>query len=244
MASMEPDAAVLSRPKDPAIVFSSMILLIGVLWDFDGVIADTGELHYRTWARVLAEAGVPFDRETFHRGFGMINSEVLPFWFGRSLDPELVSRIADRKEELFLEAARNTVTLLPGVMHWLTLLESWNVKQAVASSAPLRNIEALTESLGIQRFFDALVSAAGMPGKPHPAVFLEAARRIGKEAGSCIVIEDSLPGIQAAGRAGMKCIAVTNTHPAEALRGADLVLDSLERLKQEDLRDLIDGWPS
>jgi len=218
-----------------------MILRIGILWDFDGVIADTGELHYKTWARVMAEAGVPFDRGLFHRGFGMNNSEVLPFWFGRPLEPELVSRIAGRKEELFLETAPNTVTLLPGVMHWLTLLESWKVRQAIASSTPPRNIEALTESLGIRRFFSALVSAAGMPGKPHPAVFLEAARRIGMEPGSCIVIEDSLPGILAAGRAGMKCIAVTNTHPAEALRGADLVLDSLEHLKPEDLRDLSSG---
>jgi HAD superfamily hydrolase (TIGR01509 family) len=210
----------------------------GVLWDFDGVIADTGELHYQAWARVLAERGLRLDPETFRRGFGMINSEVLPLWFGRPLEPELVSRIADRKERLFLEAARGRVTLLPGVKRWLSRLRAWNVRQAVASSAPLGNIEALTEALGIRSFFDAIVSASGMPGKPDPAVFMEAARRIGTPPESCIVIEDSLPGVEAARRAGMKCIAVTNTHPAEALDSADLVVGSLEALPPEVFRSL------
>jgi beta-phosphoglucomutase-like phosphatase (HAD superfamily) len=102
----------------------------------------------------------------------------------------------------------------------------------------LGNIEALTEVLGISRFFDALVSAERMPGKPDPAVFLEAARRIGEPPRSCIVIEDSVHGIDAARSAGMKCIAVTNTHPAGLLRGADLVMDSLESLMPEALREL------
>jgi HAD superfamily hydrolase (TIGR01509 family) len=215
---------------------------IGILWDFDGVIADTGNLHYLTWERVLSEAGVPFDREAFLRGFGMVNAEVLPFWFGRPLDPGLISRIADRKEELFLEMSRGSVTLLPGVTSWLGLFHSRGVTQAVASSTPLGNIEVLTEALGIRRYFGALVSAAGMPGKPDPAVFLEAAQRIGVPPGSCIVIEDSHHGVEAAKRAGMKCIAVTNTHPAAVLSKADLVLDSLESLKPEDLHGLLDGW--
>jgi HAD superfamily hydrolase (TIGR01509 family) len=216
----------------------------GMLWDFDGVIADTGELHYLSWARVLEEHGIPFDRETFHRGFGMINSEVLPFWFGRPLDLELSARIADRKEALFLETARGSVKLLPGVRALLGLLESWSVRQAVASSAPLGNITALTESLGIRRFFGALVSASSMPGKPDPAVFHEAARRIGVPASACIVIEDSVHGITAAKRAGMRCIAVTNTHPANLLEKANIVLTSLEELKPETLQGLAEGMPA
>ena len=210
----------------------------GILWDFDGVIADTGELHYLSWKKVLAEEGLPFDRETFHRGFGMVNAEVIPFWLGRPIEPERSAGISERKEALFLEEARGNVALLPGVAAWLARFRSWSVRQAVASSAPLGNIEALTEALGIRGFFDALVSAERMPGKPDPAVFLEAARRIGGEPRSCIVIEDSVHGIAAARSAGMKCIAVTNTHPAGLLRGADLILDSLEALTPEALRGL------
>ncbi len=216
----------------------------GMLWDFDGVIADTGELHYLSWAEALKGYDVPFSREIFHRGFGMINSEVLPYWFGRPLDPALSSRIADRKEALFLEEARGSVKLLPGVPALLGLLDSWGVRQAVASSAPLGNIVALTESLGIRRFFGALVSASDMPGKPDPAVFLEAARRIGAPASACIVIEDSVHGITAARRAGMKCIAVTNTHPAELLKEADIVLASLEEVKPELLLKMTEGMPA
>lgn len=211
-----------------------------VLWDFDGVIADTGELHFQTWAKVLTGEGLAFSREMFIRGFGMVNAEAIPFWFGRAVPAARMADISARKEALFLQEARGRgpLLLLPGVKDWLSRLRSRGIMQAVASSAPLANLVALTEALGIARFFHSIVSAEHMPGKPDPAVFLEAARRLGARPGSCVVIEDSLHGVEAAVRAGMKCIAVTTTHPASALGRADLVLDSLESLTPEALQGL------
>jgi HAD superfamily hydrolase (TIGR01509 family) len=211
----------------------------GVLWDFDGVIADTEELHYKAWAHVLAEHGIPFDRGVFLRTFGMINSEALSRWFGRPLTAEVTQSIGGRKEEIFLQEARGRVTLLPGVKTLLQRLRSADIRQAVASSAPLRNIEVLVDSLGIRPYFTALVSASDMAGKPDPAVFLVAARRIGLPPRLCVVIEDSLPGVEAARRAGMACIGVTNTHPPGALDGADLIVDTLEELPPDALRILV-----
>jgi HAD superfamily hydrolase (TIGR01509 family) len=202
----------------------------GVLWDFDGVIADTGELHYQAWARILAEMGVPFNREIFGRAFGMTNAGSLPLWIGRPLSPESISEISDRKEELFRAEARGRVALLPGVRSWLDRLQAQGIRQAVASSAPPTNIEVLIDALRIRGYFAAIVSADNMPGKPDPAVFLEAARRIELPPELCVVVEDSLPGIEAALRAGMKCISVANTHPPDALRAADLVVATLEAL--------------
>jgi beta-phosphoglucomutase len=212
---------------------------LGVLWDFDGVIADTEELHYKAWARVLAEHGIPFDRGIFLRTFGMINSEALTRWFGRPLAPELIQEIGGRKEESFLQEARGRVTLLPGVKTLLEGLRSGDIRQAVASSAPLRNIEVLVDSLDIRSYFIALVSAVDMAGKPDPSVFLEAARRIELPPRLCVVIEDSLPGVEAARRAGMACIGVTNTHPAGALDGADLIVDTLEDLPPDAFQELL-----
>ena len=85
----------------------------------------------------------------------------------------------------------------------------------------------------VRDYFEALVSSDGMPGKPDPMVFLEAARSLGVPPQSCVVVEDGLPGLQAARGAGMRCIAVTTTHPASALLLADRVVESLEDLPDD-----------
>ena len=83
-----------------------------------------------------------------------------------------------------------------------------------------------------------VVSAAGMAGKPDPAVFLKAAALIGVPPAQCVVVEDAVVGVQAARRAGMRVIAVTTTHPRESLAAADLVVDSLLELPERAFADL------
>jgi beta-phosphoglucomutase family hydrolase len=199
-----------------------------VLWDMDGVLVDTQELHYQTWARVLAEQGIPFDRQKFRQIFGMVNHDLLVYLTGREPTPEYLAWISDYKETAFRRLMHGQVQLLPGVRHWLERLQALGCKQAVASSAPPENIEELVDELDIRDYFDALVSAHNMPGKPHPAVFLEAARRVEAQPAECVVIEDSLAGVEAARRAGMFCIAVTTSNPPHALAHADVVVERLE----------------
>ena len=114
----------------------------------------------------------------------------------------------------------------------------WGVKQAVASSAPQANIDALLDELGIRSFFQVEASGATLKGKPDPAVFLLAAQLLGVEPAHCLVIEDAVAGVEAARRARMKCIAVETTNPAEKLSGADVVLKDLSLLKIPILQDL------
>jgi beta-phosphoglucomutase-like phosphatase (HAD superfamily) len=89
------------------------------------------------------------------------------------------------------------------------------------------------DELNIRQYFSALISAYAVPGKPDPAVFLEAARQLGVEPGQCVVVEDAVAGVAAAKKARMKCIAVCTTHPRLALSAADIVVDTLEELSQE-----------
>ena len=84
--------------------------------------------------------------------------------------------------------------------------------------------------LGIRPYFEAIVSGYDIPGKPDPAVFLKAASEIDLTPQRCIVVEDAVAGVQAARRAGMRCIAVTTTNPAHALSGADIIVDRLDIL--------------
>lgn len=211
----------------------------GVLWDMDGVLVDTAELHYRSWKRTLDEAGIPFDREVFRETFGMNNAGILEHLLDEKPDPDLLRKISDRKESLFRESVPGNVQLLPGVIAWLVRLHQSGARMAVASSAPHANIETLVKELHIGPYFLALVSGADLPGKPDPATFLEAARQIGVEPARCVVVEDAVAGVQGAIHAGMKSIAVTNTHPRSALSKADIVVDSLEELPEGAFKDLL-----
>ena len=109
-------------------------------------------------------------------------------------------------------------------MDWLDRLRATGIRQAVASSAPPENINTLVDELGIRAYFEAIVSGYDIPGKPDPAVFLKAASEIDLPPQRCIVVEDAVAGVQAAKRAGMRCIAVTTTNPAHALSDADIVI--------------------
>ncbi|OGO26360.1 MAG: hypothetical protein A2136_05310 [Chloroflexi bacterium RBG_16_54_11] len=206
----------------------------GVLWDMDGVLVDTGELHFQSWMVALTEAGITFNTEKFRETFGMNNTKILSILLGQAPEAGFVTKVSDRKESLFREMIKGKIQPMPGVRAWLEQLQNMGYRQAVASSAPQANIEALVDEMQIQSYFTTTVSAANLPSKPDPAVFLEAARRLEAPPERCIVIEDATHGVRAAKRAGMRCIAVTTTHPREELAEADVVVDSLEELRTED----------
>jgi beta-phosphoglucomutase-like phosphatase (HAD superfamily) len=111
---------------------------------------------------------------------------------------------------------------------------------AIASSTPMENIRLITGGLGIDNCFQAIVSSQDVTeGKPSPQSFLLAAQRLGVEPKNCLVIEDAVAGVTAAKRAGMSCLAITNTHPKESLKEADLIVDSLKAVSINDIEELI-----
>jgi beta-phosphoglucomutase len=183
------------------------------------------------------EQGIPFDRQKFHKVYGLKNQDLLPFLVGKPMAPELIASISDQKELAFRRALTGLLPL-PGVLDWLNRFQAWGWKQAVASSAPPENVVKVIDVLKIRNFFDALVTPGDLPGKPDPAVFLKASQELDIPARFCIVIEDSIPGIEAARSAGMRCIAVTTTNPPEALTQADIVVEFLDQLLAEQVKSL------
>ncbi len=216
-----------------------MTYTYAVLWDMDGVLVDTGEFHFIAWMKTLPAEGIPFDRETFRRTFGMNNAGILALLLGRQPGLDYIARVSDLKERNFRQVIHGQARPLPGVLSWLERLEKAGFRQAVASSAPQENIDFLIGELGIGPYFQAVVSAAEMPGKPDPSVFLEAARRLDLPPERCIVVEDAVAGVEAAHRAGMKCIAVTTTNPSEALQAADIVVNRLDELPADVFQKLV-----
>lgn len=216
----------------------------GAIWDVDGTLVDTAELHYRAFKRFAAEEGREFSRQDFAWTFGRRNPEIMVQLFGEAGRGDAGRRMADRKEEYYRDAARAGVELLPGARALIGALAAAGWAQAIGSSAPPKNLELILELTGIGAALGAVVSGDDtVLGKPEPEVFLTAAARIGLSPADCVVLEDAVAGVEAARAAGMKCVAVTFcAHSSDAdLRaaGAHRVVHSLAELSVEDLERLL-----
>jgi len=213
--------------------------LEAVLWDLDGVIADTGDYHYRAWGDIFQEKGVMFTREDFMRHFGQRHDTIIRFALGDDISPEEFEAITERKQQEYRRLVAGNIKPLPGAVELIKSLNEHRIKTAIASSAPLDNIEIIIKGLGIEDCFQAIAWGTEVPeGKPSPQIFLLAAKKLGVEPGNCLVIEDAIAGVDAAREAGMKCIAVTNSHPISSLRKADLIVSTLEAIDIDDLHVL------
>ncbi|HWQ05185.1 MAG TPA: HAD-IA family hydrolase [Longilinea sp.] len=212
----------------------------GILWDMDGVLIDTTEAHFESWRQVMAERNMELDHQYFLGALGMNNAGAIEYLFRRRTSPQEVAAIGREKEALFRKILKGRVHLLPGVQDWLDYFGANGFHQAVATSAPWENIDTLLDETSIRSHFQAIVSAYEMPGKPDPYVFLKAAKKIGINAVECLVIEDSVAGVEAANRAGMKCLAVETSNPAGKLNQANWVLNRLSDQSPEQFLAQID----
>lgn len=218
-----------------------MSSLEAVLWDMDGVIADTADYHYDAWREVLAERGVTLSKADFMKLFGQRSETILKFALGDKISPEEANKITDRKQALYRRNVAQNIVPLPGAVTLIKSLNQNHIKTAIASSAVQANIDVILRGLGIEKDFQAIVAGTEVAeGKPSPLVFQLAAKKLGVKPGNCVVIEDAIAGVAAAKRAGMKCLAVTNSHPGKSLKNADLIVDTLEKVNINTLKALFD----
>jgi beta-phosphoglucomutase len=215
-----------------------------VIWDVDGTLVDTAEMHFRAWVDLCRELGRDFTRADFAATFGRRNPEIIRYLFGERFSDAKIAELGDHKEDLYKEQARHGVDLLPGARPLLEGLHAAGFRQAIGSSAPRGNVDLILELTNTQSLFEAISSAEDTQrGKPDPQVFLVAAEKLSVEPARCIVMEDAVAGVQAAKAGGMKCVGVTfvGDHPAEKLRdaGADLVVKTLEEVTVEKMRNLL-----
>jgi beta-phosphoglucomutase len=214
--------------------------LQALIWDLDGVIVDSSEQHRLSWQQLAAETGVTFTDENFWETFGRSNAAIIPLHWGARLSAEEVAALADRKEVYFRALLNENLHALPGSLELMQEAREAGLRQSLASSAPMENITAISEGLGLGCWLDAFVSGDKLPrGKPAPDIFLLAAERLGVAPAFCVVIEDAPAGVAAAKAAGMRCLAVTNSHPAASLAAADRIVDALTEVRLADLAALL-----
>jgi HAD superfamily hydrolase (TIGR01509 family) len=208
-----------------------------VLWDVDGTLIDSREYHWLSWHGALAAEDFNITREQFERTFGRRNEEILGAYFPH-YDADDIARVGEAKEAAYRELVRaGGVELLPGVRAWLERLREEGWLQALASSAPRPNLDAIVSALGLEQFFSAVASAEDVTeGKPSPQVFLAAASKLGVEPRSCVVVEDAPAGTEAARRAGMRSIGVLSSHRELE---ADIIVRTLEELPKDAFDTLL-----
>jgi HAD superfamily hydrolase (TIGR01509 family) len=150
---------------------------------------------------------------------------------GEELPEKEVKAIAREKERHFREKAKGKIKPFSGVTKLLDSIKKGAFKLALVSSAPRENIDFVTGELNLEGCFSCIVSGHEVAeSKPSPQMYLLAAEKLMAEPNDCIVIEDAPLGVKAAKAAGMRCLAVTNTHPKQDLKEADKVVGSLEEV--------------
>ncbi|MFX1305673.1 MAG: HAD family hydrolase [Promethearchaeota archaeon] len=211
-----------------------------VIFDMDGVLADTGPIHFESWVKLANEIGIEFTKEFFKSTFGQQSFPIIRKLVGPDADDKDVITWANLKEKYYREMVQEKLEPLPGVINLINELKENGFKLAVGSSGPKENVELLLTILKIKEFFDVIITATEVNnGKPAPDVFLIAAKSANVKPENCIVIEDAPVGIEAAKRANMLSIALTTTHNKKELLNADLVVSDLSGINIDDIKNLL-----
>lgn len=200
------------------------------IFDHDGVLVDSLELHQNAWTEYGRRSGLPITPEFIHQTFGMTNPSILRLLSGAAMSEDEIARHSAHKEACYREIAAGKIALMDGVREVLDTLTAHGVRLAIGSSGERANLELTVRECGLEGRFAAIVALEDITrGKPDPQVFLVASARSGVEPARSIVFEDAPVGIQGAKAAGMYAVGLTTSHPAQALRdaGADEVVHNL-----------------
>jgi HAD superfamily hydrolase (TIGR01509 family) len=220
--------------------------LRAVIFDFDGVLVNSEPLHFRAMRDSLVPEGIIIDSTEYLRNYVAYDDRnairIALEQHGHPSDAVKVEIVADRKARMFAEM-KSGIPFFPGARELVRDLQK-EVPLAIASGARHAEIEDLLEAGGLRDAFIAVVGADDVSRtKPDPEPYLEALKQLQKgtpdlQAGDCIAIEDTPPGIAAAKAAGMTVVGVAHTYDASVLASAHHVLSSLRRVDAAALRAL------
>ena len=212
-----------------------------VIFDVDGVLVDSYQPHFESWRRAMQAFGVEFTEPEFRRTFGRKTKDILAMLYDGEVSDEEIRELDDRKEALYREIVAADFPAMDGAAELIDGLAEAGFVLAVGSSGPPENVDLCMEKLGVKARMGAVVTGMDVTrGKPDPLVFLTAAQRLGVDPRWCAVVEDAVPGVEAASRAGMTSIGLTGTATREELSRATLVIDSLRELTPQSIAELID----
>jgi HAD superfamily hydrolase (TIGR01509 family) len=221
---------------------ANAVSIDAVIFDMDGVLIDSENLWQQAEKELLGQLGFDVTPDQLQETRGLITREMVRHWCNRfritSVDPEELIR---RYDSQMVEKMWTMVPLMEGAREAIRFFRDKGLAVALASCSTRELIDAVMERYGLAPGFDLVVSAAdGMPGKPHPEVYLHTARLLGRDPTRCLAIEDTFYGVISALAARMKVIAIPDPREYDQprFRAADRVICSLGEINDEMFNQL------
>jgi beta-phosphoglucomutase len=210
-----------------------------LLFDLDGTLIDSMPQHHESWVTWHRRHGLHFDAQTFFAATaGRANVEILAKLMPGASADELAA-LGEEKEAIYRELAAETLQLVPGAEALVRQARERGLRLAICTASTPLNMALAFRRFGLDQWVDTIVSPAdGLRGKPHPDIFLEAARRLGVAAAASLVFEDAPLGIEAAQRAAMRAVAITTSMDAAAFAAFQNVVGIYPDLDGIDLAGL------
>lgn len=210
------------------------------IFDWDGVIVDSSELHRSSWEALANELKKELPEDHFEKGFGKRNETIIPEILRWTTDLKSIKQWGERKEEIYREFGKSGgINLQTGALRFLKQARKFSIPCCIGTSTERKNVLLAMKQHQLEEFFLDIVSSEDVSsGKPNPEVFLKASKLLGNHPSECIVFEDSPHGIKAAKLGGMKAVALTTSHPREAFHSLcpDLLVPNLNDLKMDNLQ--------
>ena len=186
---------------------------LALIFDMDGVLIDSTATHTRAWDLYLERLGID-EPDLMHRMLGKRNDEIVRVLLGDDLPKDEVFHHGAAKEQLYRDLMDPVFDahVVPGVVEFVRKAKVAGIPMGVATNAEPPNVDFVLRRTGLDGAFQAIVDGHQVENpKPHPDVYLEAARRIGVDPGNCIIFEDSPGGMRAAQSAGSRLVAILTT---------------------------------
>jgi beta-phosphoglucomutase len=216
-----------------------------IIFDMDGVLVDSNPFHLRKWIDLFQAHGIPYNEQELPKIIlGPPNEVIFRRYLGEDLSREQLAELSEELEANFRREIGPHARAFPGVRRFIAECHAQGIAMAVASAAIAKNVTFLVDALGLREYFRGLLAADQISHpKPDPEIYLKTAAKLGVSPAACAVFEDSFVGIEAAKRAGMKCVAVATTFSADDLRQtpADLIVSGFEAVSMRTLHQLFNG---
>ncbi len=209
-------------------------MIEAIVFDFDGVLANSEPAHLSALTEVLQEVGITITpADYYQRYLGLDDAGVFRAVSEEhrvELDAAKIEALIERKAVIFDRLISGGDVLFPGAQACVERLAA-RYPLGIASGALRHEIEGILSGAGLTHFFSFIVASGETPrGKPHPDPYRRAAELHGRPPERCLAIEDSRWGIESARGAGLRCLGITTSYSAEELPGVDRIIDTLDAL--------------
>lgn len=211
-----------------------------VIFDMDGVLADNNPWHIRAWMEFAARYGRKITPADVTSRFGYTNQDYISFLFGRAIDKEEADRLGEEKERIYREMYKKEMNPLSGLVSFIESLHASGIGIGLGTSAPVSNVGFVLDGFGIRKYFSVMIDASQISkGKPDPEIYLLAADKLGVPSCNCLVFEDSVYGVEAGKRAGMKVAGVLTSHQPDELKNADLLVRDFTEMTAKRVYEIL-----